>query len=208
LREAKTEIRQTHFYPTIAGWPVPIQTGSNEPRRESSIMGASEWMSFAPYQPDMNKVIQDLREDAFRNGKYYNFAEYALKQLRDLDYEDYNPYEYHPRYRLTKAELERLKILSQPETLEDLIKIQGDSGTHCIIDIDGISPTPQYRMATPVSEEQLVELFGTTKPTRTMVEMLKPHFKDLINEYWMAVCLVVYKNDEPDEVFIYGITGD
>jgi len=62
-------------------------------------------------------------------------------------------------------------------------------------------------MATPVSEAQLLELFGTVKPTRTMVEVLKPRFRDLIAE-WMAVFVVVYKDDEPDEVFIYGITGD
>lgn len=171
-------------------------------------MGASSWCYFARYQPDMNKVLQELREEDFRKGRYYNLVHSHLEYLRKLDYKDYNPYEHHPRYRLSETELTRLKTLSQPETAEDLIKIQADSGTHCAIDIDGISSTPDYRMASPVSKEQLIGIFGTEKPTRSMVEKLKDRVIELFPTSWMALYFTIYKDDAPDEWFIYGITGD
>ena len=170
-------------------------------------MGASEWMIFAKYQPDIEKLIHELQDEAFRSGGYYNTWKYQLDQFRNFGFDEYNPYEYDERYRLSKAEYEHLRNLSKPETVEDLVKIQADGGTHCIIDIDGVSLTPQYRMATPVSEARLVGLFGTVKPTRTMVEALIPRFRDFIDG-WMAVFVILYNGENPDEVFLYGITGD
>jgi len=34
-------------------------------------MGASNWAYFVPYQVDINKALQDLREDVFNSGNYY-----------------------------------------------------------------------------------------------------------------------------------------
>ena len=114
-------------------------------------MGASEWFYFTPYQPDLDKAIRDLQEQEFRNHGYYDVITLRVSQFNEMEFEDYNPYEHHPRYKFTKAEFARWKSNPQPETIEDLIKIQSDSGTHCIIDIDGISSTPGYRKAFPLS---------------------------------------------------------
>jgi hypothetical protein len=170
-------------------------------------MGASEWYLFAPYQSDIEKLIALLREEAFQNRSYYNSVAFDLQSLKNLAFEDYDPYENHPRYWLSQEQFNRIKSLTEPETVEDLVLIQASGGTHCIIDIDGVSPMPEGRMATSLSDEQLFALFGTLKPTREMVEEQKARYNEIIDR-WMAFYVIVYKNDLPDEIFFYGITGD
>lgn len=48
-------------------------------------MGASGWTYFVPYQPDITKALNELREQVFRDGKYYNQP--AIWQ--DMNEEDY-----------------------------------------------------------------------------------------------------------------------
>lgn len=170
-------------------------------------MGASEWFCFMPYQPDAAAALADARERDFRARAYYDFVSHKINQLRRLRYDDYNPYEDHPRYAFSAADLKRWVTLPQPETAEDLVKIQGDSGTHCIIDIDGISLQPEFRRACPLSPAQLVELFGTDRPTRESVEAQRPRLQELITE-WMAVYFTVYEAGQPSALLFYGITGD
>ncbi len=170
-------------------------------------MGASEWIYSIPYQADFNKAIRELQEQDFRNHGYYNVVTLRISQFKDMEFEDYNPYEHHPRYRFTETEFARWKSTPQPEAIEDLIKIQGDSGTHCIIDIDGISSTPEYRKAFPLSKEQLLKVFGTEKPNREAIESSRDQLREFITS-WTAIYLVALKDDLPSEIFFLGIAGD
>ena len=167
-------------------------------------MGGSGWSYFVPYQPDINKALQELRAKEFAKGNYFSAVEYMLSIYREGGYD---PYTTHPRYRFSDDDLRRWLSSPQPESVEDLIKIQGDGGTHSIIDIDGISSSPAFRTAAPLSEEELIECFGTDKPARSMVEDKADELQSL-RRRWEGTYVIVYKDGLPDEIFFTGFSGD
>jgi hypothetical protein len=42
-------------------------------------MGASGWSYFVPYQPDINKALQELRQKVFQEGDYFKPAEWQKR---------------------------------------------------------------------------------------------------------------------------------
>ena len=140
-------------------------------------MGASGWTYFVPYQPDIRKAFADLRQQVFESGEYYRF----------------------PHIRQPK-----------PATIEELFEQNQEAGTHTIIDIMDIADSPDvegFLLAIPLSESQLLEFFGTKKPTRAMIEQKEDTLMDL-RERWMATYVIVYQDDQPTEIYFTGFSGD
>lgn len=179
-------------------------------------MGASGWAYFAPYQPDVEQALQELRQNAFLKGKYYRVGtrteliadlENTLERPTldpDPDIHAYLQTEYRTR-------LKRLKSLPEPTTveekIEELIVVNDDSGTHSIIDIRGISSTPKFGIAAPLPRSELVELFGSDQPTRSMVEGLQDRLMSLRSR-WIGTYIIVFKDGVPDEIYFTGFSGD
>ncbi len=145
-------------------------------------MGASGWGYFTLYQPDIDQALQDLRQKEFEAGHYY----FASRE--------------HSRQR--------------PKTIQELLQIDLDEhelgdkqGTHSIIDIKSISPTPDFETAAPLSAEQLIEFFGTDKPTHAQVEA-KAYELQRLRLRWQGSYLIVYRAEEPAEIFFTGFSGD
>ncbi len=160
-------------------------------------MGASSWSYFVPYQPDINKALQELRQRVFQEGDYFKPAEWE-KQLYEhqiISEEELND------------TLNELALIPEPQTIEELIEQRGVEGTHSIIDIDDVSSTPDFGKAIPATGQQLQDLFGTDKPTRRMVEEQTPEILEL-RERWMGTYIIVYKDDLPNEIFFAGYSGD
>jgi hypothetical protein len=94
----------------------------------------------------------------------------------------------------------------QPESMEDALEVAGADGTRSILDMMGVSDTPEFFAVTPVPPAQLLTYFGTEKPTRVMVERNHDYFEDI--ERGHGICLVVYKDDQPHELYFAGYSFD
>jgi hypothetical protein len=112
-----------------------------------------------------------------------------------------------------EGKYERFTFSSKkPQTIDDLLEGQGESGTHSILDIQGVSPEPEFGAVCPMPVERLQELFGTDKPTRKMVEEKlgdEELIEDpLVSERWQGVYFTVYRDGRPNELYFIGTSGD
>jgi hypothetical protein len=175
-------------------------------------MGASDWNYFAPYQKNISKALQELREAVFQRGQYYQRPPY----WQNMTFEEFLP----PDPDLTEedkadylAEFQKLQTLPEPTSIETLIQWNAEDGTHSIIDIDEIAPTPSFGTAAPLSNEALERFFGTDKPTREMIESQASDLgvflqQEMGRSRWEGTYIVVYKDSEPDEIYFTGYSGD
>jgi len=156
-----------------------------------------------PYQSDITKVLNDLREQVFQSGMFYKREPF----WQDLDDDEYtNKEDEDLREQLTDW-LGTMKVMKEPATIEELLMWNGEDGTHSMIDITGISSTPDFGKAAPLSSQQLVDLFGTEKPARNLVEQKVTEIMQL-RERWQATYIIVYKDELPDQIFFTGYSGD
>ena len=183
-------------------------------------MGATDWSYFVPYQKDINKALQELRKEVFKEGQYQKpyeptgeEVETAKSYLASLS----------PHPEKTRKELDTLLALSEvlrgprkskraPKTIKQLLKQCGEDGTHSILDIERVSSTPAFGAVTPLSRQQLVDIFGTEQPTQVMVETWSARIDPLDAEplygRWKGIYLIVYKDSQPDEIYFEGCSGD
>jgi hypothetical protein len=111
------------------------------------------------------------------------------------------------------AEFQRLQALPEPTSIKTLMEWNGEEGTHSILDIDKVTPTPNIGAAAPLSKEELERFFGTYKPTREMIESKEQDLglflqQELGRYRGEATYIVVYKDSAPDEIYFTGYSGD
>lgn len=140
-------------------------------------MGSTGWTHFVPYQASIAKALQELQEEVRRTGEFAG----GFEGVGDSD--------------------DLLGILEANES-------EGTQGTHSVLDIfGGISDEPQMFAASPLDKEMLVELFGTTMPSREQVEEKDLELNEPI-ERWQARYLIIYRDGKPSEICFTGNTGD
>lgn len=180
-------------------------------------MGASYWSYYVPYEPDINKALQQLRERVFKDGDYSSdytkveLIEELERQLLALENiavkSDIETYQFVQ----LQLHLERLKSLPEPITIEaqiqELLEVNSDNGTHSILDIIGISSESDYGIAAPLYESELLDLFATVQPTKEMVNDQENELLTLCDR-WEATYIVVYQEDAPKWIYFCGISGD
>ena len=93
-----------------------------------------------------------------------------------------------------------------PESIDELREIMEDSGTATVLDMLHTAESPQWFAAARMSPERLSEIYGTDKPTRSMVEGNQDFFSDI--DRGQGVYFVVYNNDQPDEYVFAGYSFD
>jgi hypothetical protein len=79
-------------------------------------------------------------------------------------------------------------------------------GTRSILDIFTISADPEYLAAAPLSDDTLNSYFGTTRPSRAIVESNMAFLNEV--QRGQAVYIVLYKEDVPIELFFAGYSFD
>jgi hypothetical protein len=173
-------------------------------------MGASGWTYFVQYQPDINQALQDLHNQTFQQRAFEQSEPY----WRSLSFEAFLP----PDPELMpediagyRAEYERLQALLEPTTINALREWQGDQGTHSVLDILGVSQERTFQYVSPLTTEELVEMFDTTEPTRqTIEEALADPYHDLhdARDRWEGVYIILYRGGEPCEICFTGFSGD
>ncbi len=148
-------------------------------------MGASGWAYLVPYQSDINTALQELREAVFKSGAYY--TESAFLEMIDEDLvEKYVPPDFFQQFKEALRSLRSEPQRPKPRTIAELLEMNGENGTHSIIDINGIASAPSFGRAAPLSHQQLMGLFGTDQPTRSMVEQKADELQSLRSSWEAA----------------------
>ena len=93
-----------------------------------------------------------------------------------------------------------------PATPEEAIQNMDADGTGSILDILGVSATPDFSSVSPLPEADLISLYGTSQPTREMIESNMDFYDDI--ERGQGIYIVVYKGGKPDEYFFAGYSFD
>ena len=81
-----------------------------------------------------------------------------------------------------------------------------EDGTRSILDLDHVSEFPEFCAVAPLEYEELESLYGTAQPTRQMVERNMDFLENV--ERGHGVYIILYKDDQPDEVFFAGYSFD
>ncbi len=147
-------------------------------------MGAEPYFYFVKYNPDLDAALQELRDREFRAGRY-NPA------IPHLDF-PISPNSPAPGARHT--------------SIEHALQASGADGTRSILDLDHIASEPEFGAVTPLPPEQLDALFGTEQPTREMIDQCEELFESL--ERGEGVCITVYQQGRPHELFFAGYSCD
>jgi hypothetical protein len=152
-------------------------------------MGASEWRSFVPYQSDLQQALLDLQAAAFQQGDYWvrpaaslgkmTFEEYLPPDWADWDMTDEELEGWRNEFEALQAEVQPVAFTS----IEELREWNGEEGLHSILDMLRVGDAPslpaqrlwfaeeaRHGLIWPPRTDQLMQLFGTTEPTRVMVE--------------------------------------
>ncbi len=191
-------------------------------------MGATGWTYTVPYQPDMNKVLDDLRRDVFLRGAYQRPCP-IFELLEELEFLEADEETREGLIRECgleplRAPLERvgpeglrdwLKALYNAPKLQNMealaaLQCLSESGTHSILDIGSVGQTRADGGIYPLPRDLLLQCFGTAEPTRHAVE--KRRERDILSdeayERGQGVYFTLCRDGKPDEIYIEGASGD
>jgi hypothetical protein len=161
-------------------------------------MGAHPYYYFVNYKPDVDALSDELREPAF----YINTA------LQDLRRREFEAGRYNPVIPFLEFPINADSPApgAQHTSIEEALEDSDADGTRSILDLDHLADEPEFCAVTLLDEERLMDLYGTTTPTRAMVEVNMDFFEDV--ERGQGVYIVLFKNGEPDEIFFGGYSFD
>jgi hypothetical protein len=147
-------------------------------------MGAHPYWYFVKYQPDVQAALDQLREREFKAGRYNPVISFLPFPL------------------MANAPTPG----ARHATIEEAMDEAAEDGTRSILDIEQVADEPDFCVAAPLDEELLSELYGTTEPTRAMIEGNLDFLEDL--ERGHGVYCTLYKNGKPDEILFAGYSFD
>jgi hypothetical protein len=149
-------------------------------------MGAEPWLYFVPYQADINKTLQELRNREFTAGRYYPAMIGVFMHM------PIGPNSPSPG--------------AQHASIQEALTASDATGTQSILDMQSVSDKPEFFAVCPMDQETLKAVFGTVRPTHEMVENNLDFFEDL--ERGQGVYAIIYKGDMPDEILFAGYSFD
>jgi hypothetical protein len=146
-------------------------------------MGTVPYWYFVTYQPDVEAALQDLREREFRAGRYNPVMAFP-------------PFPVGPHSPAPGA---------GHRTIREALRASGADGTRSILDLERVSDELTLGAVAPLPEDVLLDLYGTTRPTREVVEQ-GAGFPYL--ERGQGVYVILYRGGEPDEILFTGCSYD
>ena len=147
-------------------------------------MGGHPWFYFVPYQSDISGALQELRRREFEAGRY-------------------NPVMWIPEF---PVDSDSPAPGAGHASIEEAMEDADADGTRSILDMVRISDTPDYAAVTPLPNEELIDLFGTDRPTREMIENNDDLWERL--ERGQGVCVIAYQDNVPTEIYFAGYSYD
>jgi hypothetical protein len=147
-------------------------------------MGAEPYWYFTKYQRDVDGALQKLRQREFAAGRYNPVTPFLRFPI--------DPGSSGPG--------------AQHDSIEEAMEDAAEDGTRSILDLMSVGDEPNFCVAARMSDDELLSRYGTTQPTRAMIEADLPLDDDV--ERGHGVCIIVYKNGQPDEIFFGGYSFD
>lgn len=147
-------------------------------------MGAEPWFYIVPYQESISNALHELRQREFAAGRYNPVIptlEFPIGPHSPC------PGPEHP-------------------SIQKAIEASMESGTRSVLDIERLSNEPDYLAVCPLQKDKLLQLYGTTKPTREQVETNLAFFE--IIERGQDIYLLLYEDEEPTELIFAGCSFD
>jgi hypothetical protein len=196
-------------------------------------MGATGWSYFVPYEADISAALQRLRENVFARGDYEYGVGIITDDQRKALLEEWSP-DWKQRVREAAPKLkgpmwalylqqieEMREVLTggnsvprkpkrKPKTIEKLLELRGESGTHSILDIFAISSEPKVGTISPFPRAKLVEFFGSETPSHAKIEEAQDSgaLDEFVSERWQGIYIIAYRNGSLSEIFFAGCSGD
>lgn len=176
-------------------------------------MGASGWSYFVPYQRDIQKALDGLRERVFQSGDYFDGRPGAKRRYTTID-----------ALLRAKAEDGTHSILDV-RTISDTSKqndvLEGVDRRDLMLKMQNLmakDPAGFMRWAAreehlsigivyPLSDEQLVKTLGSLQPERRAVALAASTIGSSCSR-GSGRYVVVYRDGAPDEIFFAGVSGD
>jgi hypothetical protein len=184
-------------------------------------MGASGWSYFVPYQQEINKALKELKDEVFEKGRYERPLDVNPNQAeRDLNYltslyaslPDEVRKQTDQFLELARSAAKRQRPARMANSIDELLEQCRENGTHSILDIEKVSSVPGFGVITPLSNEHLINIFRTDKPTHEMVAIwsnrVDPPTAKPFYERWQGVYVIVYEDNKPTEIYFEGASGD
>jgi hypothetical protein len=153
-------------------------------------MGANPYWYFVPHEADFDAALQKLRAREFQSGRYNPVT----------------PFQKFP------VDMSVPVLGAQHGSIEEVIDTADESGTRSILDIAQLASEPfdgsrmPYFTAFPLANSDIEELFGTSQPTRKLVET-NTRMWDRI-ERGSAIYVVIFDDGKPHEIFFAGYSFD
>ncbi len=198
-------------------------------------MGASEWVYFVPYQPDIQKAFEVLQAEVFEELNYDNNKTVPFEVVQQGFEIMYSDSDLSEAERISARDALYAPYLNPKRiplygSIKEMLEASGEDGTGTILDIRRTDETAGWRVVAPLSSTQLLSYFGTDKPTRTMVNEAFQRKEPM--EYWNSdipiqnlqlstylhlrvgrgrgkgTYIIIYKDGEPDEILFTGFSGD
>lgn len=111
-------------------------------------MGAEPYWYFVDYEQDIDHALQELRKREFMAGRYnpvMDFIEFPLGPNSPSPGAAHN-------------------------SIEEAMEASMEDGTRSILDIQSVADAPDCCVAVPLGNAVLQSIFGTTEPSRQMIE--------------------------------------
>lgn len=169
-----------------------------------ALVGAHPYFYFTPYQKDIQAALQALREREFETGRY------------DPAMQTADPPTYMFQMRFPPDESWPAPG-AQHASIEEAIEASEESGTGSILDLSRVGSAPDFFTVCPLDDQELVRLFGTTKPTRDLLDsaLINPKSdQETAGLFWDGIgrgegrYIVIYAGPEPREIFFVGYSFD
>jgi hypothetical protein len=162
-------------------------------------MGGHAYYYVVPYRPEGELRLHGIEEDREA------CVEIALQGLRIREFSAgrYNPVTPFPNFPVDP---------NSPGTgaghasIEEALEDSESDGTRSILDLRGISASPEYFAACPLGDETLLRLYGTTEPSEAMVLEDSDLFEEI--ERGQGVYVILYESGKPVGIYFAGYSFD
>jgi hypothetical protein len=150
-------------------------------------MGSQPWMYAVPYEVDLQSALDGLKQREFQAGRYY-------PAIEDITTSYIHPENMHGPG-------------AQHASIEEALEASGESGTQSVLDMVSIGSAAGPQTVVPLDDPTLLSLFGTTHPTRAMVDRSYRWLNDAQRGEGVAV-LLYGEDGTPLHVLFAGYSFD
>jgi hypothetical protein len=147
-------------------------------------MGGEPYWYFVKYKSDLNSALQELRDREFLAGRYNPVTPFLHFPV--------DPTEPGPG--------------AAHDSIDEAQEDAAEDGTRSILDIHAVADEPDFFVAAPLEPSVLQSLYGTTQPTRQMIERKMDFLDDVDRGH--AVYALAYEDGKPDEILFAGYSFD